>query len=188
MIFSKYPIVRSGFIQNDHESTYAIYADLKISDEIIRVYNVHLESFQFGQDDYTFYSNIAEAETTKTPLKEGSLKILNKLRKGYELRASQVDKLRLNINKSPYPKMVCGDLNDTPTSYTYQVMCKGLSDSFKKAGNGIFSSTYSGNFPSFRIDYILIDKKFEAYNYMKHPLLLSDHYPISAYVNIHPAK
>ena len=188
VIFSKYPILRSGFIQNDHESTYAIYIDITIGDEIIRVYNIHLESFQFGQDDYTFYSNIAEAETPKTPLKEGSMKIITKLRKGYELRAKQVDKLSSGIKRSPYPNLVCGDLNDTPTSYTFQVLNVGLKDSFKKAGNGFFGNTYGGNFPSFRIDYILFDKRFEAYNYMKYNILLSDHYPISTYINIHPAR
>jgi endonuclease/exonuclease/phosphatase family metal-dependent hydrolase len=188
IIFSKYPILRSGSIQDNHNSTYAIYTDIKIYDEIIRVYNIHLESFQFGQDDYTFYSTIAEAETPKTPLKEGSMKILMKLRKGYEFRAKQVDNLRTVFKSSPYPMLVCGDLNDTPTSYTYQVLTKGMRDSFKKAGSGFFGNTYSGNFPSFRIDYILFDKKFEAYNYRKHKIILSDHYPISAYINIHPAK
>ena len=188
VIFSKYPILRSGYFQNDHSGTFAIYSDIKISDQIIRVFNVHLESFQFGQDDYTFYTNIAEAETPKTPLKEGSLKIFSKLRRGYELRAKQVEKLRTNINKSPYPKLVCGDLNDTPTSYTCQVMSRGLNDAFKESGSGILGNTFRGNFPSFRIDYFLIDKKFEAYSYKKHPVRFSDHYPISTYVNINPAK
>ena len=188
VIFSKFPIIRKAFLQFDHSSTFAIYTDIKIKDEIIRVFNVHLESFQFGQDDYTFYSNIAEAETPKTPLKEGSMKIYLKLRKSYELRAKQVDKLRSDINKSPYPKLVCGDLNDTPTSYSYQVVSKGMTDAFKESGSGIFGNTYRGNFPSFRIDYILTDKKFEAYKYMKHPVDFSDHFPISTFVNIHPAK
>jgi endonuclease/exonuclease/phosphatase family metal-dependent hydrolase len=188
LIFSKYPIVRQGFIQNDHESTFAVYVDIMIRDEIIRVYNVHLESFHFGQEDYTFYSDIAEAETPKTPLKEAAIKIIMKLRKGYELRAKQVDKLSSSIKRSPYPKLVCGDLNDTPTSYTLQVLSSGLKDSFKKAGNGFFGNTYGGNFPSFRIDYILFDEKFEAYNYLKYKIFLSDHYPISTYINIHPAR
>jgi endonuclease/exonuclease/phosphatase family metal-dependent hydrolase len=84
--------------------------------------------------------------------------------------------------------LVCGDLNDTPSSYSYQVLTRGLNDSFKKAGNGLFGNTYGGNFPSFRIDYLLFDEKFEAYNYEKYIIYLSDHYPVSVYLNIHPAK
>jgi endonuclease/exonuclease/phosphatase (EEP) superfamily protein YafD len=188
VIFSKYPIIRTGFYQDDHKSTNAIYVDVAVDDEVFRIYNLHLESFQFGQDDYTFYSNLKEVETDKTPIQAGTKKILLKLRRAYELRARQVDNLRTSIKTSPYPKLVCGDLNDTPSSYTYQVLSQGLQDSFKKAGNGLIGNTFRGNLPSFRIDYILFDKKFEAYNYEKIDISLSDHYPISVFINIHPAK
>jgi endonuclease/exonuclease/phosphatase family metal-dependent hydrolase len=188
VIFSKYPIIRTGFYQDNNLNTNAIYVDVSVNDEIVRVYNVHLESFRFGQDDYTFYSNLKEAETDKTPIQEGTRKIIMKLRKAYEMRAKQVDNLRLSLQSSPYPLLVCGDLNDTPSSYTYQVLSRGLKDSFKKAGNGLIGNTFRGNLPSFRIDYILFDKKFEAYNYTKSDISFSDHYPISVYINIHPAK
>ena len=188
VIFSKYPILRTGFYLDDRKTTIAIYVDISVDDEIVRVFNVHLESFQFGEDDYTFYSNLKEAETDKTPLKEGTRKIMMKLRKAYELRAKQVDILRAGIKTSPYPLLLCGDLNDTPSSYTYQVLSRGVQDSFKKAGNGLIGNTYRGNLPSFRIDYILFDKKFEAYNYEKINSSLSDHYPISVFINIHPAR
>jgi endonuclease/exonuclease/phosphatase family metal-dependent hydrolase len=187
VIYSKYPILRTGFYQDDPKCTIAIYVDVSIDDEIIRIYNVHLESFQFGQDDYTFYSNLKEAETDKMPIKEGTRKIIVKLRKAYESRAKQVDNLRSGMNSSPYPLLVCGDLNDTPSSYTYQVLSRNMKDSFKKAGNGLIGNTFRGNLPSFRIDYILFDKKFEAYNYEKFNISLSDHYPISVFINIHPA-
>lgn len=188
VIFSKYRIIRTGFYQDDHKSTNAIYVDVLIDDAIVRVYNVHLESFLFGQDDYTFYSNLKEAETDKTPLKEGTRKIMLKLRRAYEFRAKQVDHLRLSMKSSPYPIIICGDLNDTPSSYTYQVLTTGLKDSFKKAGNGLIGNTFRGNLPSFRIDYILYDKKFEGYNYEKINIPFSDHYPISVYINIYPAN
>jgi endonuclease/exonuclease/phosphatase family metal-dependent hydrolase len=188
VIFSKYPILRTGFYQNDHRNTYSVYADISLGDDIVRVYNVHLEPFHFGQEDYTFYSEITEAETPKTPLKEGSMKIVMKLRKAFELRAKQVNILRSSIKESPYPVIVCGDFNDTPSSYSYQILTTGLNDSFKKAGNGLFGNTYGGNFPSFRIDYILFDKKFEAYNYEKINISLSDHYPISVFINFHPVR
>jgi len=188
VIFSKYPILRTGYYLDDQKTTIAIYIDISIDDEIVRVYNLHLESFQFGQDDYSFYSNLKEAETDKMPIKEGTKKIIQKLRRAYELRAKQVDLLRSGMKISPYPMIVCGDLNDTPSSYTYQVLSQGMKDSFKKAGNGLIGNTFRGNLPSFRIDYILFDKKFEVYNYEKINSSLSDHYPISVFINIHPAR
>jgi endonuclease/exonuclease/phosphatase family metal-dependent hydrolase len=142
VIFSKFPILRSGFYKNDNKNTYSIYTDISIVDDIIRVYNVHLESFHFGQDDYTFYSNLTEGESPEIPMKEGTMKIMTKLRKAYELRAKQADNLRLSIISSPYPVLVCGDLNDTPSSYSYQVLTRGLKDSFKKAGNCLIGSTF----------------------------------------------
>jgi endonuclease/exonuclease/phosphatase family metal-dependent hydrolase len=188
VIFSKYPIFRTGFYADDHFNTNAIFVDITVDDEVIRVYNIHLESFRFGQDDYTFYSNLKEAETDKTPIKAGAMKIIMKLRRAYELRAKQVDNLSSTMQTSPYPLIVCGDLNDTPSSYTYQVLSRGLKDSFKKAGNGLIGNTFRGNLPSFRIDYILFDKKFEADHYSKSDISLSDHYPISVFINTSPAK
>jgi endonuclease/exonuclease/phosphatase family metal-dependent hydrolase len=188
VIFSKYPILRTGFYLDDQKTTNAIYVDVSIDDEIVRIYNLHLESFQFGQDDYSFYSNLKEAETDKMPIKEGTKKIILKLRRAYELRSKQVDQLRSVMKTSPYPMIICGDLNDTPSSYTYQVLSRGMKDSFKKAGNGLIGNTFRGNLPSFRIDYILFNKKFEAYNYEKFNSSLSDHYPISVFINIHPAR
>jgi endonuclease/exonuclease/phosphatase family metal-dependent hydrolase len=186
--FSKYPIVRTGYFQNDNKSTSSTFIDISIDGEIIRVFNIHLESFQFGKEDYTFYSNLKEAETEKTPIKEGTMKIMKKLRRAYELRAKQVDILSRFLKNSPYPVLICGDLNDTPSSYTLQVMSRGMYDSFRRAGRGFLGDTYRGNLPSYRIDYILLDDDFEAYDYQTTDIGLSDHYPISTYINIHPAK
>src|SRR5690606_29006811 len=54
-IFSKYPIVASGRL-SDHEYgvNRTIYADIKKNGEIFRVYNVHLRSIGFQQEDYDF--------------------------------------------------------------------------------------------------------------------------------------
>ena len=51
--------------------------------------------------------------------------------------------------------MVVGDFNDTPVSYAYRKIRKGLNDSFVNSGYGA-GFTYKGNYPPNRIDYILI--------------------------------
>ena len=92
----------------------------------------------------------------------GSISILRKLKSAFVKRAKQVDALHEYISKSPYPVILCGDFNDTPTSYTYHTVRGGLRDAFVDSGTGM-SGTYAGKLPSFRIDYILYDKKFKSF-------------------------
>jgi hypothetical protein len=166
---------------------FAVYSDLLIDEEKIRVYNVHLESIRFEYDDYSFYTSLSEPDLDKHKFKDGFSKIIEKLRKAFIQRAQQVDILEQSIEKSPYPVVVCGDFNDTPSSYTYNILTNNLYDSFRKAGGDFLGRTYAGSFPSFRIDYILFSKSFKAYEYHKFDIDLSDHYPVSVFLNITPA-
>ena len=189
-IFSKFPIIGNGFIRMNNRNVFCLCADMVVNGVKVRVYDLHLESIKFGNEDYSFYAHLTEQE--KKPDTSGfsasSLKIFTKLKKAFELRAEQVDLLKQDISRSPFPVIVCGDFNDPPTSYTYRVMSSHLRDSFIKSGKGLFGNTYAGNFPSFRIDYILLDKCFEAYNYQRPKEDLSDHYPVSVYVHMTPAE
>ncbi len=84
-----------------------------------------------------------------------------------------------NIQKSPYPAIICGDFNDTPMSYTYWKLSRGRRDSFKDAGKG-FGATYSMLQPLLRIDYILSPKDVRATSHKIVKLKYSDHYPVVA--------
>ncbi|MDP4282531.1 MAG: endonuclease/exonuclease/phosphatase family protein [Bacteroidota bacterium] len=179
-IFTKYPITGTGTFRLQDRNVFAIYADLEINGKTVRVYNVHLESIRFGQEDYSFYEHLTNNNTSENvPFSKGSFKIFSKLKKAFILRAEQVDILEKNFAISPYPILVCGDFNDTPASYTYHKMSQNLNDSYKEAGSGFLGSTYSGSFPSFRIDYILYSDTFTGYEYKKYGLDLSDHSPVS---------
>jgi endonuclease/exonuclease/phosphatase family metal-dependent hydrolase len=82
------------------------------------------------------------------------------------------------VNESPYPVILCGDLNDTPVSYCYRQFSRTLYDSFVESGNGI-GQTYIGVVPSNRIDYIFHSEEFETANFTTHQVNYSDHKPIS---------
>jgi len=84
------------------------------------------------------------------------------------------------LNRSPYPVIVAGDFNDTPVSYAYRKIRKGLSDSFVSSGYGA-GFTYRGNYPPNRIDYILYDNKLTSVNFEIIKVKYSDHYPIIAW-------
>jgi len=184
--FSRWPIARIGHLRMKERNTFAIFTDLVMEQDTVRVYNIHLESIRFGKNDYSFYAQLTDQTIEQDKsfnLKEGFFKIFSKIKKAFVIRANQVELLKQDIARSPYPVIVCGDFNDTPASYTYRRMTEGMNDSFRKAGNGIFGSTYTGNFPSFRIDYILFDDAFTAFNYSKSNVNLSDHYPIQVFLN-----
>ncbi len=181
--YSKFPIVRK---QAKHFAKKGgnifITSDIKIGNDTIRVINTHLESIHFGWSDYKFIANLNNDEVEQDELK-GSLTIIRRLRKAFIKRAEQVDVLNDSIEASPYPLIVCGDFNDTPSSYTYSVLSNHLDDSFRISGNGS-GKTYAGPFPSFRIDYIFHDKRIRSKAYRTIKEKLSDHYPVSCMVKI----
>jgi endonuclease/exonuclease/phosphatase family metal-dependent hydrolase len=181
-IFTRYPIVRTGSVKYMDRNTMAVFTDICVNADTFRVFNLHLESIRFGDEDYSFYSHLTVPATEKVTITKGSMKIIGKLKKAFTLRAEQVDIMKKQIGKSPYPVIVCGDFNDTPFSYTYHILSDELNDAYKTAGQGIFGNTYAGKFPSYRIDYVLFDDHFSAFNYTRYNSDLSDHFPVAVYL------
>lgn len=169
-----------------------MFADVVINRDTIRLYNLHLESIHFGSEDYTFYSHLTEPDNEtdieNVHLKEGSKRLLWKLRRAFVLRSSQVEMLYKHLAASPYPVVLAGDFNDTPSSYTYHQLTRNLHDSYIDAGSGFLESTYAGKFPNFRIDYILYSSQFRSAFYQKFDVSLSDHYPITSTLVFKPKK
>lgn len=101
-----------------------------------------------------------------------------RLKYAFKKRAHQADVLTEHIQSSPYPVIVCGDFNDTPVSYSYRKIRKDLVDAYIKSGRGI-GNTYSGVFPSYRIDYILHSRDIQSVGFETIKVNYSDHYPVS---------
>lgn len=181
--FSKLPIVKT---QSTHFAKKGgnifIASDIAVGNDTIRVFNVHLESVRFEWSDYKFIENLNKDDVKQDEI-EGSLSILRHLRQGFIRRAKQVEILHDSIDNSPFPVVLCGDFNDTPSSYSYSVLSDKLIDAFRKSGQGA-GKTYAGPFPSFRIDYIFHDKKITSTAYCTFREKLSDHYPISCMIKL----
>lgn len=177
---SRYPI-----ISNDNlvykKKTIALFHDIKIADDTIRLYNLHLASIHFRKDEYDFISEIGSGKE-KGEIKENTLKIVSRLSEAFTKRGFQAEVLSKHIKSSPYPVIICGDFNDTHTSYAYHQIANGLSDAFRESGKG-FAKTFAGdNFPSLRIDHILHDPVYQSLNFTRHKIKLSDHYPVSCFI------
>jgi endonuclease/exonuclease/phosphatase family metal-dependent hydrolase len=179
-IFSKFPIINRGVISFDNVKTnHAIFADLKINEDTVRVYNVHFQSIFFGAEDYLFAQQAASTtDFTNDELKKNSIRILKKIKAGFAKRPAQVDEMVKHIKLSPYKTIVCGDFNDTPWSYTYKQMQNLLDDSFVNSGKGRSYTVIINKLLSFRIDYIFHDKSFKSYGFTTKKLDYSDHYPV----------
>lgn len=181
--FSRYPIVSHGEIRfgKKNNSNNCIYTDVLINSDTVRVFNAHLESIRFKKEDYRFIENI-ESINDKNDIKGGKT-IIRRLKNAFEKRAIEADLLASYISKSPHPVIFCGDFNDTPASYTYQVISENLHDSFKYGSPG-YGATYNGPFPAFRIDYILYSDELIARNQIVHPPKLSDHFPVTCLIQL----
>lgn len=179
--FSRFPIIHSKGLKKDETHHYSLYSDIATPGDTFRLFNVHLESVRFRQEDYKFISDLDLQFEQNENISEGSRRILSKLKSAYARRAGQVDSLVSLIETSPYPVILCGDFNDTPASYTYRQLTKKLKDAFVESGSG-FGNTYIGKLPSFRIDYILVDEYFATWEFERDLVRYSDHYPVSCHI------
>jgi endonuclease/exonuclease/phosphatase family metal-dependent hydrolase len=179
-IFSKHPIVKKQAVHFEKRGgNIFIYADVRIGNDTIRVFNTHLESIRFRNEDYRYVENLRN--DVEQDEMAGGLKILQRLQRAYARRAAQVDVLKKEIESSPYSVIVCGDFNDTPSSYSYHKISEGLKDAFRESGTG-FGKTYAGLFPSFRIDYMLHSEKLFSTHYRTHREKVSDHFAITCWM------
>jgi endonuclease/exonuclease/phosphatase family metal-dependent hydrolase len=167
-IFSKYPILDSAQYLNgagEHSEGFS-YADIRVNDQVIRVFTTHLESFGFSRKDYEGLG----------PMKSSG-NILRKIKRSYQLRNRQASTLRAYIDASPYPVIVCGDIDDVPNSFAYFKVRGPLKDAFLEKGSGT-GGTYQFFSPTLRIDYLLTDPKFKIRQFSRQKLIYSDHYPL----------
>lgn len=179
--FTKYKIIRSDSISGFRGTGNGIWADLRINNDTVRLFNIHLQTTSINVEERNYINNREFLETTD----ESRLhKVVDMARRLYEnscTRSYQVDLIREQIDLSPYPVIVCGDFNDVPMSYAYRTLAGRLNDSFSEMGNG-HSYTFSGFFNLLRIDYILSSKHFNTLSYDVLQTDLSDHYPVMSRV------
>ncbi len=176
--FTSYPIVNKGKILFETlGGNLCIYTDIVINNDTVRLYNLHLESIGLSHEDHIFVENMINIIPIDNDITIAGRQILSRLKLAFERRAYQAEKVASHIANSPYPVILGGDFNDTPSSYVYRQFSKNLSDAFRNRGRGL-GQTYIGFSPSFRIDYIMHSNKFKTLQYHTGEQEYSDHYPI----------
>ena len=179
---TKFPIVNEGpIVLENSRSALAIYTDLKINNDTVRVFNFHLQSIHLGADGYAILDDLMEGQELEE-LTDSKL-LAGRLKSGFSRRAEQAEKIAHYISNSSYPVLVCGAFNDVPSSYPYQTISEGLHDSFAESGKGI-GATYV-RVPFFRIDNILFSPEFEASDHTTFDSRpYSDHYAVSTRLSV----
>ncbi|HMO34015.1 MAG TPA: endonuclease/exonuclease/phosphatase family protein [Lacibacter sp.] len=177
-IFSKYPIVQWKKVQSLPEYNHTfIWADIAVDTDTLRVFNIHLQSMHFVKNDYEFIENIDQKDVDQVKLQGRN--ILRKMKSANLLRAQQVNDVRRELEQSPYPVLLCGDFNDVPNSYSYQVMKRQLNDVFPQRGWGL-GRTFNFLSPTLRLDFIFHSPGLRPLQYKVPDWQLSDHRPVTA--------
>lgn len=173
-IFSKFPIIDQGVIAFPNSTSNVVFADIKKGKDIIRVYNMHLQSIKISPDVGEISDNIDVIDQQKSKF------LYNRISKAFKQQQEQAVIFKEHQKECKYPVIICGDMNNSAFSYVYRNIKGALKDSFEEAGKG-FGATYKFKYYPARIDYIFADeamevKQFESFSEFQN----SDHYPIMA--------
>lgn len=172
--FSKCPIVNSGFIvfPGSRGGNQAIFTDIIKNGKIIRIYNVHFKSLGFRANQYEEWKNGKILGKLKF-----LFKVKDKFAGAFADRSRQVKLVRKHTETCPYPFIIAGDFNDTPSSFAVNSAMTGMKNAFREKGRG-YTVTFNGGLPDFQIDYVLVKPFFKVLDYKVIREKLSDHYPV----------
>lgn len=180
IIFSKYPIIGKGIIEQKTKSNnQMLYLDIKVNNTPIRVYNIHLQSMSINENDITDVDS-----TSKNKIK----KVIKRIKKGFLDRTQQLSLLEEHLELCPYPVIINGDINDLPCSNTYQRLQKNLKNSFEEKGKG-FGVTYNGKLPLLRIDNQFYSNELKLNKFtVIDSVKFSDHFPLYSEFDVNYTK
>lgn len=173
-IFSKFPIINQGNIIFPNSSNNVVFADIKKGKDIIRVYNMHLQSIKISPDVNEIDENIDAINQQKSQM------LFIRISKAFKQQQQQAELFKEHKIKCIYPTIICGDMNNSAFSYVYRSIKGKMKDSFEEAGIG-FGETYKFRYYPGRIDYIFADEKMKVKSFEHFPKFInSDHFPIMA--------
>ena len=175
IIYSRYPIKGSKKILFEDTNNSAMWADIDVKGNQIRVFNINLQTTGINRTLNTAAKLQDKGhEVDNNRFMEA---ILGNYMLGMIFRAGQAAMVANEKRASEKPVILCGDFNDVPYSYVYNTVLGNMVDGFKECGSG-WAQTYRASKKPVRIDYIFHDKALKGLSYYKSELTYSDHYPV----------
>jgi len=177
-IYSKFPILDEGHLVFPNSNNNVIFADIKKGKDIIRVYNMHLQSIKISPDVNEISENIDGIGQEKSQM------VIKRIGSAFKKQQQQAEIIMNHKQNCSYPIIICGDMNNSPFSYVYRSIKGTLNDTFEEAGKG-FGKTYNFKYYPARIDYIFTDPQIKVKSFESFPdFENSDHYPIMTRLSI----
>ena len=180
-IMTSLPVKSKGEVSfTNNTANSCIWIDVEVSGKIVRIYSLHLQSNRIsGVTDKVAKEGDLREEETWLDIKN----ILGAYRRTAKIRVEQAEKVATHVANCPHPAILCGDFNETPMSYIYRLLAKNRKDSFVEKGLGL-GTTYAGNIPFLRIDYILAYQSLDILSHRIYKMDYSDHYGVGARIRI----
>ena len=181
---SKHKIIKSGVASKGKGNNRAIYSDIVIGTDTVRVINAHLASNHISYVDKQEIDSLShglKVEKVKDKIHTLDKKVSN----NYVIREQMANDIDSVIAITNTKVMVCGDFNDVPVSYVYHKI-KGdrLSVANEELGWGYGYTFHESPF-YFCIDHILYETDgFSCLDYKRLKVQYSDHYPSMAQFSI----
>lgn len=163
-----------GELKDDSGLRYAVYADMLFGHDTVRCYSFHLFSNRLAP-----MSDTVSVWVWAKNLVYNQSQIRQQLFEAACRRADQAMQIQRHMQRSPYPIIAAGDMNETSQSFTYRRISRGLVDAVQKARFGVHP-TFRSNPRWVRIDYILVDPDFDILSLEVLPYRISDHRPLRA--------
>ena len=129
-IYSNYKMIEKGEIQFPNTSNNVIYADILKGKDTLRIYSMHLQSIKISTDIHEDLNQ------------EKSKFIFMRISEAFTLQQQQAEIIKKHFDACNYPKIICGDLNNSAFSYVYRTVKGDMKDAFEQAGTG-FGKSYN---------------------------------------------
>ena len=164
MVWSKYPLINKQSIHYETVGNMSNRCDIVVGKDTIRLFNNHLESYNFKPADF-----------------EDIERIESKWKRAIPLRNKQAQIVRTEIEASPYPAIVVGDFNSVALSFAYWHISRGLHDAWNETHYPWqWGSTFEYKGFGVRIDYILSSPTIVPVTCEIKQTTGSDHRPVVA--------
>ena len=178
-ILSRHPFLSEALnIDYPTRSNHSIACWIDYQGDSLLLVNNHLESNHFSMEERVDYTN-AITVPDRQAIKHSSLTLMNKMSEAAAYRGKQADSICSLIDRNAEKNViVCGDLNETPISYTYQRLARRLTSAYREKGFGPGFTFSQRSFPV-RIDHLFYSSGLECSSCcIDKSVSSSDHYPL----------